>query len=328
MISIAMAAYNGEKYIREQLDSILAQTIQDFELVICDDCSTDSTLSILREYEAKDSRIHVFANEKNLGFKKNFERAVSLCSGDYIALSDQDDIWYPNHLEVLYNSLTTGGGGCSLVCADADIIDADGNLTGKRRTDFDIVGDYMDENPEKAIFLVLLFQNPFQGSAMLMFTSFAKSILPIPEGIDYHDSFISASALMDGGLKWVKKSVMRYRQHGNNITSDRHPSSKTVNHKKLLRLLSFPFRAFKRIFIDHGIVSDRFAFVDCLSDRYGLSNPDFACIAEFFAHIRRRCLAPSDIRFIWRNYHWISGRKGHKGFIKRIIAYSLWHPVA
>ena len=104
-VSIALATYNGEKYLREQLDSILSQSIQDFELVACDDCSTDSTLKILNEYAEKDFRVKVFTNEKNLGFKKNFEKAIFLCSGDYIALSDQDDIWTENHLQVLLENI-------------------------------------------------------------------------------------------------------------------------------------------------------------------------------------------------------------------------------
>lgn len=108
-----MATYNGEKYIREQIDSILTQSVQDFEIVVCDDCSSDSTVKILREYEKKDSRIKIFVNEKNLGFLKNFEKAVSLCSGEKIAFSDQDDIWTKDHLDVLQNAFgiqKTGGG--------------------------------------------------------------------------------------------------------------------------------------------------------------------------------------------------------------------------
>ena len=93
MISIAMATYNGEKFLRYMLDSILSQTYQDIELIICDDNSSDSTCLILKEYEKNNSRIKLYFNESNLGFIKNFEKAISLCSGDYIALSDQDDIW-------------------------------------------------------------------------------------------------------------------------------------------------------------------------------------------------------------------------------------------
>ena len=81
MISIALASYNGSKYIREQIDSILAQTYQDFELIVCDDCSTDDTWQVLQEYAEKDNRIKIFENETNIGFKKNFEKAISLCKG-------------------------------------------------------------------------------------------------------------------------------------------------------------------------------------------------------------------------------------------------------
>lgn len=123
MISIAMATYNGEKYLREQLDSILAQTVQDFELIVCDDCSTDLTMQILNEYAERDSRIKVFENEENLGFKKNFEKVIGLCSGNYIALSDQDDIWLPEHLEVLYKNI----GEKSTSWGNSLLIDSNGN---------------------------------------------------------------------------------------------------------------------------------------------------------------------------------------------------------
>ena len=80
MISIALASYNGEKYIREQLCSILEQDYKDWELVICDDCSKDSTINIIKEFEEKDNRIKLVINEENLGFVKNFEKDVKLCN--------------------------------------------------------------------------------------------------------------------------------------------------------------------------------------------------------------------------------------------------------
>lgn len=126
MISIVMATYNGEKYLREQVDSILAQTYQNFELIVCDDCSTDSTVRILQENEKQDGRIKVFVNEKNLGFKKNFEKAISLCKGEYIALSDQDDIWLPEHLQVLIENI----GDKDLIGADSLLVDENNNEMG------------------------------------------------------------------------------------------------------------------------------------------------------------------------------------------------------
>ena len=105
MISIAMATYNGEKFIEEQLDSILAQTIKDFEIVICDDCSNDRTFFILEQYAKKYPLIKLHKNTKNLGFRENFLQAINLCTGDFIALCDQDDIWNEKHLEILLNNI-------------------------------------------------------------------------------------------------------------------------------------------------------------------------------------------------------------------------------
>jgi glycosyltransferase involved in cell wall biosynthesis len=93
MISLAMPTYNGERFLREQLDSIYNQTIVPDEVIVVDDCSTDGTISILEEYKKKYG-LKYWVNEKNLGYNKNFEKAISLCTGDYIALSDQDDVWF------------------------------------------------------------------------------------------------------------------------------------------------------------------------------------------------------------------------------------------
>ncbi len=101
MISIALATYNGSKFLREQLDSILSQSMTDFEVIVCDDCSTDDTVKILYEYAAKDTRFNIHEHETNLGFKKNFEHILSLCKGEFIAFCDQNDIWEPNHIHTL-----------------------------------------------------------------------------------------------------------------------------------------------------------------------------------------------------------------------------------
>ena len=130
MISIAMATYNGELFIREQLDSILTQTLSDWELIVCDDGSTDNTLSILQEYANNDSRIKIYQNETNLGFKRNFEKAIGLCSGECIALCDQDDIWYPNHLEILLNLI----GNNSLSIGNSDIVDTNNTFLNNGQT--------------------------------------------------------------------------------------------------------------------------------------------------------------------------------------------------
>lgn len=105
-ISVAMATYNGEKYIREQLDSILSQTIMPYEIVVVDDCSTDDTYAILEEYAEKYSIFHIVQNETNSLPAYTFRKAFSLTTGDYIAPCDQDDVWFNDKLEKCYKSMT------------------------------------------------------------------------------------------------------------------------------------------------------------------------------------------------------------------------------
>ena len=107
MLSVAMCTYNGARYVREQLDSIAAQTRPPDELVVCDDGSTDATLAILEGFAAAAPfpvRIHV--NPTQLGMPKNFEHAIGLATGAAIALADQDNVWYPHKLERLEQELT------------------------------------------------------------------------------------------------------------------------------------------------------------------------------------------------------------------------------
>ena len=99
-ISIAMATYNGSKHLQEQLDSLLCQTRQPDELVVCDDGSTDSTLEILEQYTKKfECDVIILSNQSNIGVYRNFERAISKCTGDIIFLSDQDDVWSKEKIE-------------------------------------------------------------------------------------------------------------------------------------------------------------------------------------------------------------------------------------
>lgn len=99
-----MATYNGANYLAPLLDSLFQQTLLPTEVVVVDDCSKDSTIAILEKY-AKKYPIKGYKNNTNLGVNKNFEKAVSLCSGDYILLCDQDDVWFPNNIKTKINSL-------------------------------------------------------------------------------------------------------------------------------------------------------------------------------------------------------------------------------
>lgn len=98
-VSVVMATYNGEKYIREQIDSILNQSYPVHELIIQDDCSTDATPAICRDYASRHPNVSFFQNERNLGFNDNFRTAAMRATGDLVALSDDDDVWFPTKIE-------------------------------------------------------------------------------------------------------------------------------------------------------------------------------------------------------------------------------------
>ena len=101
LVSVVLCTYNGEKFLYPQIDSIIAQTYPNLEIIIVDDASSDNTPFILEEYSRKDSRVKYHINSANIGYNKNFEKAFSLASADYIAISDQDDIWESNKIELM-----------------------------------------------------------------------------------------------------------------------------------------------------------------------------------------------------------------------------------
>ena len=135
LVSIAMATYNGARYVRDQIESLLAQDYPIHEIVVCDDGSQDGTLDILREYESPSFR--VFLNESNLGFIKNFEKACGLCEGDYIALCDQDDVWTTNKISTLVEFMQSRG--LSGAFSDAFLVDAEGETLNLSLWDLSLI---------------------------------------------------------------------------------------------------------------------------------------------------------------------------------------------
>ncbi len=214
-ISIIMATYNGEKFLREQLNSILNQTYNNFELIICDDCSKDNTWEILKEYNNKDNRIIIYKNQENIGFIKNFYKLISLCTNEYIAFSDQDDIWTPNHLEVLINSI----GNYDLSCSNSELIDELGNSLNYTMLDtFNI--EFIPKNKEENL-IHLLYKNYIQGSTMLIKRELANKVLQQKNEKTYHDHWIALFAAISNGIKYNSEILLYYRQHNMNVTENK-----------------------------------------------------------------------------------------------------------
>jgi hypothetical protein len=212
-ISVALCTYNGERFLPEQLASIGKQSRLPDELVVCDDRSTDRTVGILREFAASAPfPVRIFENERNLGFAANFERAIRLCEGNLIALSDQDDIWYPIRLECSEQEFTAHPE-VGLVFSDADVIDDSNKLVGpklwrrlgfagKRKRDL-LAGHY-----------VLLAKHRFVTGATVMFRSILRDhCLPIGRGW-IHDEWIALIGAAFFDLRPIDRPLIRYRVHG------------------------------------------------------------------------------------------------------------------
>jgi glycosyltransferase involved in cell wall biosynthesis len=211
-ISVAMCTYNGELFLPQQLASIAKQTRLPDELVVCDDGSTDRTLEIVRAFAASVSfPVRVVENEQNLGSSRNFEKAIQLCSGDLIALSDQDDVWYPTRLERSEQELgahpDTG-----LVFSDGDIIDDQDRsigmtlwqsfgFAGERKQRL-LAGDY-----------TVLVKNRFVTGATVMFRSrLREHSLPVGPGW-HHDEWIVGTIAAVADVIPIDTPLIRYRKH-------------------------------------------------------------------------------------------------------------------
>ena len=320
MISIAMATYNGECYVREQLDSILVQTIGDWELIVCDDGSTDNTLSILRAYAKNDSRIKIYQNERNLGFKRNFEKAIDLCQGDYIALCDQDDIWYPNHLEVLYNQI----GNHSLSIGNSDIVNINNTYLNKRMSDTDGI-HFIPEDTKLLLYREFFYANPFQGASMLLKKDFALRCIPIPNEVHYHDTWISICACFADGLIYTYTPITRYRQHGKNVTINNHREHGLA---KIEICLDYVKKGINTIFNKHHSSTDRFAMDKCLLERFTIEQGTiFERIHLFMEHAKVQQLTWNDVIFLWENMEYITTSHSKRGFLKFWFLWSHMYPI-
>jgi glycosyltransferase involved in cell wall biosynthesis len=216
-VSVVVCTYDGEKFLREQLQSILEQTRRPDEIIISDDGSRDSTLDIVDEIRTSGSSSkvphwRVLTRETPLGVSGNFASALLEAGGNFIALADQDDVWEPDRLE---KALREFSDGVLLVHSDSTLIDASGQpmgtlmsalrLTGRERTNL-LRGRALD---------VLLRRNVITGATTVIRSSLVRQALPIPEGW-VHDEWLGLVAAIQDGVVFVDSPLIRYRQHGSN----------------------------------------------------------------------------------------------------------------
>ena len=236
MISVCIATYNGAAFIKEQLDSILIQLNPGDEIIISDDGSDDETLNIIESYH--DSRIFVYKNSfQNLIL--NFEFALSVANGDYIFLSDQDDIWLPNKVNVCLKSLITS----DLVLTNCRLVDI--NLKT-------VNASFFEFNRSKKGIINNLIRNSYLGCCMAFRKEVLVKALPFPEKIPMHDIWISFVAECFFKTEFIEEPLSLYRRHGSNISVTGEKSPFTLMEKIIFRfqivkyflVLLRPFRFF------------------------------------------------------------------------------------
>lgn len=232
MISIAMTTYNGEAYIAKQLHSILNQTLQADELVICDDCSQDHTVEIIESIlsETQDIRIRLIKNEQNLGYIQNFYKAISLTEGDYIFLADQDDEWHPNKIARTLQILKETGA-CA-VCTNCSFIDArsqpiiDSSHYARHPFIFR-KKDFITRIP----FFELAQDNIAQGCTYCFTDVVKQTYLKIHSNHVIHDYQIMLVAASVGEVYFLDEPLIDYRLHASNAVG-----FKKAKHNRTLRL--------------------------------------------------------------------------------------------
>ena len=216
-IGIILATYNGEKYLTQMLDSLVAQTRTADFIVAVDDGSKDSTPEILKSYQDR-LPLQVTCLPQNTGHRAAFSKALELAQpqltdNDLIALADQDDIWLPQKLELLEKKIESeysNGTKPSLVFGDAQVIDAEGKVIAESWRNYSKI--------EKKISIEhqIAGINNVTGCLSLFRAALLKTILPIPEGVTVHDRWIAMIADRQGGIAAIDTPIVQYRIHGNN----------------------------------------------------------------------------------------------------------------
>lgn len=243
LISIAVCTFNGEKHIYEQLDSLVNQTYSNKEIIIIDDHSDDDTLNILLQYQSKYPFVKVYQNELNLGYIKNFEKTILLCKGDYITISDQDDIWNLEKLSTLQSNIRNED---IMIYHDSAIVDENGKSLRKSLSK--AIG-YISGTANKN----LLLNNCIAGHAMMFRRSLFDYIFPVPLTVPY-DHWIAYISLTVGSVRYLKQNLVAYRQHTSSVTyylhskdngenidkqTNRAYDKKTVNNVRIKHLETF-----------------------------------------------------------------------------------------
>jgi len=233
LVSIVMATYNGTKYLEQQIESVLRQTYRNLELVVIDDASSDASVAILEAYAKRDARVKVHLAEKNRGVVATFEAALALAQGEFIALSDQDDIFHEEKIAQQVAALKAEPHR-DMVLSDLRLIDADANEIAPSMWRYQRLR-VRDGHP----FNQLLYANFATGCAIMIRRRLLAAALPFPPSCYMHDWWLAVAAARSGGggIILLEQSLTNYRQHGKNVLGA-HSGSASAAYRRVPSLMS------------------------------------------------------------------------------------------
>lgn len=233
-IDIIMATYNGEKYLEEQILSILNQTYLNFNLIVSDDASTDATVNIIKKYAKKDKRIILYQQKRNLGFNDNFSFLLSKVKSPLFMISDQDDVWQLDKIEKMVSYLYETD--ASLVFCDMKVVDENKK---EIYPSFHKMVNKSKQCCKYHDFQLLKIENVISGSSILAKSCILKSSLPIPNWDYVYDYWLGIVALEYGDIYYLNEPLQLYRQHSQNSVG-------AISNKKIK-----PFEEYRQYLIDY-----------------------------------------------------------------------------
>lgn len=210
LVSIVLCTYNGALHLSAQLDSIIAQTYPNIEIIAIDDCSTDNTVDILHQYAERYKNFKIIQNNTNIGYVKNFEKGMVLCKGNFMALCDQDDVWEHNKIAAMMENI----GDYNLVYCNSELVDANLNSLHKKMSDIKNLATYNNALP-------FVIGNCVPGHAILMTRALLNLAAPFPNYI-IHDHWLAYIASLYGGVKYINTVLVKHRNHTNNAVGAVH----------------------------------------------------------------------------------------------------------
>ena len=223
-ISVAISTYNGEKYIEKQLLSILNQSMAVDEILIIDDNSNDKTKEVIKLLIEKHPKILLIENSVNIGPVASFQLAIKSCKHDFVLLSDQDDVWANNKVEICFNQmlLLQVVNIPALIFSDLELIDEfDNNLSNS-------FWKLHNFSKKDIIFNKALFVNVATGCTMMINKSMKEEVKLMPKDVMMHDHWIYLIALSIGNLSFIDKPLVKYRSHSDTVTP-KHRISKITS---------------------------------------------------------------------------------------------------